>query len=107
VDVVLVDDEVVDATVDDVVPAQPPSVHASQQLGKTLTQAVPPPGGVHCSADRLSEHLVRPFFVRQQATAPGLPHADFAAHFLTAPRQFLGSAGSSFASCATHLTYCP
>ncbi len=88
-------------------PAQPPSTHASQQRESWLTHALPPLGATHVSADLLSEHFVRPFFVRQHATAPGFPHVERAAHFLTAPRHCLGRLGSAFASCTTQRTYWP
>src|SRR2546427_7330866 len=54
-------------------------------------------------------------FVRQQVTKPGLPHVEWAAHFLTAPLHVvgkkLGSVGSRlervFAMPAAQWTYCP
>jgi hypothetical protein len=49
---------VVDVVVE-VVVAQPAAVHASQQLGKSLVQTLPPLGAVH--APFLSLHFVLPF----------------------------------------------
>jgi hypothetical protein len=69
-----------------VVVAQPPATQASQQLSKSLAHALPPCGGRHLSALGLMLHAVRPVeVVRQQATNPGFPHVERAAHFMTSP----------------------
>jgi len=59
---------------------QPPCSHASQQLGNSPTQALPPRGGLQNPARRLMLHVVLPAAsVRQQVTAPALPQVDCAA----------------------------
>ena len=63
-----------------VVVGHAPLPQASQQLASVLAQDVPPAGGLHRSASPLMEHRVLPFFVRQQATAPGRPQVDRVAH---------------------------
>src|SRR5438477_521301 len=65
-------------------PAQSPETQASQQLDCALTQAVPPGGGLH-APDRLTmlQVLAPVASVRQQVTAPALPHAEFDAQFMT------------------------
>jgi hypothetical protein len=83
--------------------AQPPVVHASQQLAKFPTHADPRFGALHCLASDLIEHFALPLaIVRQQVTSPGLPQVEFAAHLTTAPWQlrllsvaFAWSAGQS------------
>jgi hypothetical protein len=46
-----------------------PPVHASQQLGQLLIDAVPPRGALHFAASFLTEHLILPVaVVRQQVT---------------------------------------
>jgi hypothetical protein len=92
-------------------PAHPVSVHASQQLGKEPTHAVPFFGGLHFVASFLMLQVVfgRPFLivVLQHVTDPGLPHVDFAAHWTTAPLQFFGrvfALARSFAIAAAHFT---
>ena len=91
--------------------AQPLVVHASQQLEKIPTHALPPAGGVHLAAPGLVLHLVTPLaLVRQQVTKPAFPHVDLAAHFFTAPLQLFGSDPASaraFATWPTHFTYWP
>jgi hypothetical protein len=73
-----------------------PSEHASQQLVADPTQAVPPFGGVHRSAEALVLQRVLPFaLVRQQVTKPGLPHVDRAAQRVTRPLQLRGSSCAS------------
>ena len=90
--------------------AQPPSVHASQQLENAPVHALPPAGATQWSPSRFVLHLVFPDeLVRQQVTNPGFPHVDRAAHRFTAPLQYLGrSDGSalarSFATPAAQLT---
>jgi len=65
--------------------AQPPPVHASQQLGRCPAQARPPFGGLHAAAFRLMLHFVTPFaVVRQQVTNPGRPQVDLAAQTFAA-----------------------
>jgi len=82
--------------------AQPLSVHASQQLDAVPAQAVPPCGGaVHRAAVAFVLQRVLPrALVRQQATKPGFPHVDRAAHRFTCPLQFRGSRSA----CARALT---
>src|SRR5205807_1130119 len=59
---------------------QPPCSHASQQLGNSPTQALPPRGALHELALRLMLHVVLPAAsVRQHVTAPALPQVDCAA----------------------------
>src|SRR5262249_24399469 len=71
--------------------AQPPAMQASQQLDRWPAHALPPTGGTHAAALRLTLHLVCPFaFVRQHVTAHGRPHVDFVAHFFTAEAQLTG-----------------
>lgn len=86
--------------------AQPVDVHASQQLGKLPTQALPPFGGLHTVAVRLRLHFVTPVrLVRQQVTVPALPHVDFEAHFTTAPKHdfdIVPPATATFAASTTH-----
>jgi hypothetical protein len=59
----------------------------------------------------LIEHFTLPrLSMRQQVTAPGLPHVELAAHCVTSPLHSLGrspEAASSFATWATQLTYRP
>jgi hypothetical protein len=92
-------------------PAQPDSVHASQQLASVPTHADPFFGGVHLVASFFVEHLVLPFTsVRQQVTNPGLPQVERAAHDTTAPLHDLGSSpdvARAFATPRAHLTYWP
>src|SRR6266571_9249411 len=88
--------------------------------GQASQQLLHVPGvpclSVHFSALCLILQRVPPVgLVRQQVTAPGLPHVEWAAHFLTAPLHVVGKKlGSSearleriFATPAAHLTYCP
>ena len=73
---------------DGVAGAHPAAAQASQQLAKLPTHAVPPGGGEQRLASRLILQRVAPAaVVRQQDTAPGLPHVDRAAHFCTTPLQ--------------------
>jgi hypothetical protein len=83
--------------------AQPVGVHASQQLAKVETQAVPPLGGTHLSVLLLIWHLVPFGVVRQQVTVPGLPQVETAAHVLTNRAQLL-FVRTSFACCTAHFT---
>jgi len=63
---------------------QPPCSHASQQLGNSPTQALPPCGGLQNLPRRLMLHVVLPAAsVRQQVTAPALPQVDCAAQPMT------------------------
>ncbi len=84
----------VDVVVVVVLVAQPALPHASQQLGRLPTHAVPPLGGVQSAAPFLMLHLVwltpSTSFVRQQATALALPQVDLAAHRVTGPLQARG-----------------
>ena len=80
---------------------------ASQQLRHVPTV---PCFFVHDSAFFLVEHFVPLAPGMQHVTAPGLPHVDFAAHFLTAPLQLGGrlpASARSFTACAMHRTYAP
>jgi hypothetical protein len=76
-------------------------VQASQQLVKlgSAVQAPPPAGAMQCSLSRFVLHFVLPeALVRQQATNPGLPQVERAAHLFTAPLQYVGrSWGSALA----------
>src|SRR5579862_8988898 len=66
--------------------------HASQQLSRTLTHALPPFGATHLAAVRLIAHERFPWrSVRQQVTKPGLRQVDRAAHRTTVPLQSFGS----------------
>jgi hypothetical protein len=57
--------------------AQPPTVQASQTLGKLPTQARPSPRAVHPDASRFTLARVSPLrSVWQQTTAPGLPQVE-------------------------------
>src|SRR5262249_57432073 len=88
----------------DVVGAHPVAVHASQQLGALPAHAVPPLGGLQCSASLFTRHVVTPaLVVPQQVTNPGFPQVDLAAHLRTAPRQ-LGFCSVASACCAAQLT---
>ena len=72
-----------------VVVRQPPETQASQQLGTGALHALPPFGATQRSL-RWTEHEVVPeFWVRQQATEPGLPHVDLEAQRLTTETQLL------------------
>src|SRR5882724_995186 len=82
--------------------------HASQQLARSPTQAVPPLGGLHAAALLLMLHVWTPrAFVRQQVAKPGRPQVDCAAHRLTFPLQAVGSVpalAAALATAAAHLT---
>jgi hypothetical protein len=82
----------------------PPASHASQQLGSGLTQAVPF-FVLHFSALRSIVHLVLPFLVRQQATAPSRPQVDRAAHSITSSLHSSRSRSSRWARFATRATH--
>ena len=88
--------------------AQPVAVHASRQLERGLAHAAPPVGAVQCAASDLMLHFVVPLaFVRQQAIAPGLPHVECAAPFLSVFLQLfamLPAFTPSFTACWTQLT---
>ena len=76
--------------------------HASQQLGRSPTQAIPPRGGRHAAGLALMLHCCTPSaFVRQQVANPGRPHVDWAAQRLTLPRQAFGSVPALTAALAT------
>jgi len=89
--------------------------------GQASQQLLQVPGvpclSVHFIALLLILHFVAPVvgFVRQQVTKPGLPHVEWAAHFLTAPLHVVGKKLGSvearlervFATPAAHWTYCP
>ena len=96
------------AVVDVVPPPHPPPVHASQQLGCVPTQALPPFGAVHASAPFTTLHVVVPLAsVRQQVTAPGFPHVELDAQFMTVLAQSSGSVPdftAAFVAWATQLT---
>src|SRR5262245_18706498 len=89
----------------------PPAPHASQQLANTPTHALPPSGAVHRPGSRFVLHRgLPPGRVRQQVTAPGLPHVERAAQRLTAPLQDIGSVPAvarALAIPAAHATYVP
>ena len=102
---------VVEATVLVVVPPPPPHsplAHASQQLGCVPTQALPPFGAVHASAPFTTLHVVIPLAsVRQQVTAPGFPHVELDAQFMTVLAQSSESVPAftaAFVAWATQLT---
>jgi hypothetical protein len=78
---------VVVVTVD--VVTQPPPSQASQQLGRAPEQE--PPRAVQRAALDAMPHVVPFGVVRQQATAPGLPHVDRDAHRATWPAHCRGS----------------
>jgi hypothetical protein len=81
---------------------QPLPVHASQQLGVDATQAVPPLGALHAATRHLMLHWVTPReLVRQQATAPVLPHVDWAAHLTTLSLHSRGSRAAFTSASAT------
>jgi hypothetical protein len=87
-----------------VVVAQPPAVHASQQLASWPTHAEPPLGAAHFAELLLIEHFVVPLLVvRQQVTKPDLPHVERAAHRLTKRAQ-LSLVRTACACCAAQLT---
>jgi hypothetical protein len=66
----------------------PPGPQASQQVGWSLTQALPPIGARQESAFRLTLQRVFPLAkVRQQATNPSFPQADRTAQSTTWSRQ--------------------
>ncbi len=96
------------AVVDVVPPPHPPPVHASQQLGCVPTQALPPFGAVQASAPFMTLHVVVPLAsVRQQVTAPGFPHVELDAQFMTVLAQSSGSVPdftAAFVAWATQLT---
>jgi len=72
--------------------AHPPSKQASQQLGTTPTQALPPVGATQWAGLRFTLQTVSPVgLVRQHVTKPGLPHVDRAAQRMTEPLQPRGS----------------
>jgi len=90
---------------------QPSGPHASQQLGKLPTQALPPDGALHAAAWRLMLHVVLPLAsVRQQVTAPALPQVDLAAH-TTTRSSHSGRSDPSSTACSvtrsTQSTYLP
>ena len=90
---------------------QVPLVRASQQLGRSLTQALRFGNGVHRAAlDRMA-HLNRPAAAppgsKQHATAPGTPHVERAAQRTTAarhPRRSWPVRTASFATPAAQST---
>src|SRR5437879_4969723 len=106
--VVVVEATVVVVVVDVVPPPHPPPVHASQQLGCVPTQALLPFGAVHASAPFTTLHVVVPLAsVRQQVTAPGFPHVELDAQFMTVLAQSSGSVPdftAAFVAWATQLT---
>jgi len=87
---------------------QPPCSHASQQLGKFPTQALPPRGGLQNPARFLMLHVVLPAAsVWQQVTALGLPQVEPAAHPMTTSAHSSRSDPSATAwlvTCATQVT---
>jgi hypothetical protein len=86
-------------------------VHASQQLGTLLTQAVPPLSGLHGETRGFVWQRVAPAaVVRQQVTNPNFPHVERAAHRLTRPLQSFGRSRARarcLATAAAQLTYAP
>jgi hypothetical protein len=77
---------------------------ASQQLRQGPTR---PFRLAHAAALFAIEQRVPFEPVTQQVTAPGLPHVDFEAHFLTAPLHFAGrrpAATRAFTTCSTQRT---
>jgi hypothetical protein len=87
---------------------QPSGPHASQQLGRSLTHALPPCGALHAPALRFTVQRVFPLAnVRQQATKPSLPHAERAPQRKTSSRQLsrrLPSCAAARTTRATHAT---
>jgi hypothetical protein len=90
-------------------PPAEPAPHESQQLAAVPAHACPPLGALHWLAFDLIEQFTLPrLSTRQQVMAPGLPHVEFAAQWMTSPLHWLGrspEAASSFATWATQLTY--
>ena len=82
--------------------------HASQQLGRSPMQAVPPGGRLQAASLGLRLHVCTPrAFVRQQVTKRGRPQVDCAAQRLTLALQALGSVPAltaALATAAAHLT---
>jgi hypothetical protein len=72
--------------------------HASQQL---VDASIVPPRAAQRPASRAIAQRGTPFRTRQQATAPGRPHVDFAAHRRTVPRH---SGRSAFESTRVRAT---
>ena len=84
---------------------QPPCSHASQQLGKFPTHALPPGGGLQELARRLILHVVLPLAsVRQHVTAPALPQVELSAHATTRSAHSSRSDPSSTACSVTPST---
>src|SRR5262245_16486972 len=92
-------------------PPAEPAPHESQQLAAVPVHACPPLGALHFAALDLIWHFTLPLLsMRQQVTAPGLPHVECAAQLVTSPLHSAGrspEAASSLATPATQLTYCP
>jgi len=92
-------------------PAQPELVHASQQLEKLLTHALPPFGGSHLSALFFALQRVLPCLsVRQHVTVSPLPQVDLIAQVRTRLLQLSPmrpSRTASFTTLATQLTCRP
>jgi hypothetical protein len=92
-------------------PADEPAPQESQQLVAVPAHAWPPFGGLHMLALDLIEHFTLPRrSMRQQVTAPALPHVDCAAQLTTSPVHSFGRSpepARSFATWATQLTYFP
>jgi hypothetical protein len=90
---------------------QPFGPHASQQLGCSVTQAVPPRKGLHASALGRSAQRDTPCaLVRQQVTAPLRPHVDFDSHLMTLSKHSLRSLPAFTAALMkrkTHIRYLP
>ncbi len=90
-------------------PPADPSPQESQHDVAVLGHALPPFGALHLSALGLTRHFALPFLsIRQQATAPGLPHVERAAHFTTWPLHAPGNVplvAMSLTAFATHFTY--
>jgi hypothetical protein len=90
---------------------QPLGPHASQQLGRSVTQAVPPLTGLHAAAFFRRAQRERPCAsVMQQVTTPSLPHVDFEAHLMMESKHSFRSVPpltAPFATRETHITYFP
>jgi hypothetical protein len=86
-------------------PSGEPAPQESQQLLALPAHAWPPFGGLHWLAFDLVEHFTLPRrSMRQQVTAPDLPHVDLAAQLVTTPLHSFGRSSPCNAF-VTQLTY--
>lgn len=87
--------------------AQPRPAQASQQLANALAQ---PPPASHFAGVVALQRDVPSRRGKQQATIPGRPHDDCAAHFFTVPIQVFGNVPASTRDLSTAVaqrTYAP